>query len=461
MDVINEIRRHLTKPYVRPWALLAPVLVLLFCIPLLRPLRNPDPSEISDDELARLATVQALVEHRTLALDHTSIAPSRGTVRVGERLYADQPPTLAVFLAGPYWVMNRLGFTFGKDANGIAFFLTLLGVTIPIAVGAGMIYRMGRLFELARWKRGALAVAVTFATGFVSYGVVLNSHAPAAALVLAAAACLVHVAVARKPTITGGWLTICGLLAGLAAAIEPAAVIFTILLAAVIPAMRWRWTMRVGGVFMYLIGLTPPLLLHAVLTVPVTGDLRPITWHPELHKRVDLRAQLDLDDEGRGRLAATLDGAARIAAGIAGPHGLFSHFPILVLGVIGIFAVMHRHWPMTTKVMAASTGIAAGLILVGYCIASRAGPGSMFAARSFIVFAPLLAFWGGAWLRRQHHPLTWTVAGVTLLFSVSVSIIGATGPFPKNGYTRYSAAQALSNLINPGSLPRTTILAGG
>src|SRR5688572_25525041 len=99
MDVIHEFRRYLTMPHVRPWALSAPILVLLFCIPLLRPLRNPDPSQISDDELGRLATVQALVEHHTLDIDRSSLAPSRGTVRVGEKLYADQPPTLSVLLA--------------------------------------------------------------------------------------------------------------------------------------------------------------------------------------------------------------------------------------------------------------------------------------------------------------------------------------------------------------------------
>jgi len=106
MDVIRDFRRYLTKPHVRPWALSAPILVLLFCIPLLRPLRNPDPSQISDDELGRLATVQSMVEHRTLAIDGSSMTPTRGTVRIGDKLYADQPPTLAVLLAGPYWAMS-------------------------------------------------------------------------------------------------------------------------------------------------------------------------------------------------------------------------------------------------------------------------------------------------------------------------------------------------------------------
>src|SRR2546428_299657 len=54
MDVLHSFRRYLTKPHVRPWALSAPILVLLVCLPLLRPLRHPDPRDVSDDELARL-----------------------------------------------------------------------------------------------------------------------------------------------------------------------------------------------------------------------------------------------------------------------------------------------------------------------------------------------------------------------------------------------------------------------
>src|ERR671917_487186 len=56
---------------VRPWALLGPVVVLIIALPLLRPLRHPDPRAISDDETARLATVQAVVDHGTLAIDRT------------------------------------------------------------------------------------------------------------------------------------------------------------------------------------------------------------------------------------------------------------------------------------------------------------------------------------------------------------------------------------------------------
>src|SRR4029078_8095558 len=101
MDVLHSFRRYLTKPHDRPWALLAPILVLLVCLPLLRPLRHPDPREISNDELARLATVESLVERRTLSVDEAPYLPSAGTFRHGDSVYSEQPPALSILLAGP------------------------------------------------------------------------------------------------------------------------------------------------------------------------------------------------------------------------------------------------------------------------------------------------------------------------------------------------------------------------
>src|SRR5712691_10009035 len=129
MDAINELRRYLTRPRVRMWALSGPILVLVFCLPLLRPLRHPGEWEISGDEIARLATVQSLVERGTLALDESAFAPP---ARTG-KLYADQPPMLAILLAGPYWLMHRIGLSFSTNPCLVMYLLTLIGVTIPVA----------------------------------------------------------------------------------------------------------------------------------------------------------------------------------------------------------------------------------------------------------------------------------------------------------------------------------------
>ena len=480
MDALHRFRRYLTKPHVRPWALLAPILVLLVCLPLLRPLRHPDPREISNDELARLATIQSLVERRTLAIDKATYLPTDGTFRRRNSIYSDQPPALAVLLAGPYWVMQRFGLTFDENPALVAYLLTLIGATIPVAMAAGLIYRMGRMFELPRRRRSLLAAGVAFGSGLVSYGVVLNAHAPAAALVLAAAACIVHVAISRRPGVTSGWLAIAGLCAAFAATIDPAAVVFLALFALAIPVMRWRWPLRVGGVALYALGVAPALLLHGALLKPLTGESVPRAWQEQFARRASAgNAQLaaatiaaspttdesDADavaaDAGESWWTVLGRNLSRIFTAFFGDHGIFSHFPVVLLGLFGVAAVMHRHWPTTTKLLAGGTIAGALAIIIARCIVTPTGPGTMFGPQAFVLFLPLMLFWSGAWLRRPHGPIKWTLAACLLLFSVAVTLIGTTDPYPRDGYDHYTAAEAVAKLINPPPpTPHTAILAG-
>ena len=64
-------------------------------------------------------------------------------------MFSAQPPTLAVLLSGPYWVMRALGLTFATNPSLVEYLLTMLGVTLPVALAAGFVHHMGRLFELA------------------------------------------------------------------------------------------------------------------------------------------------------------------------------------------------------------------------------------------------------------------------------------------------------------------------
>ena len=280
----DYFRRWVARKHVRPWALLAPVVVLLICLPLLSPLRHPVATQMSEEEMARWATVQALVEQQTFAIDGTMFGHTRQRVRVAEVYYANQPPTQGLLLAGPYWVMvHGFGLHFHDDPALVMYLLTLVAVTVPVAAAAGMIYRMGRVFELTRPWRAGLALAVVLGSGMISYATVLNPFAPAAALILGAAAILVQVSRIRSPFRSGGYLASTGFFTALAAAIHPAAAPFVVLFAGVICVMRWRPSVRLGGVLMYGIGVIPPVLLHLSLSLPITGDwklgLAPVSPH--------------------------------------------------------------------------------------------------------------------------------------------------------------------------------------
>ncbi len=490
---------------VRPWALSGPVIVLLLAVPLLRPLRHPDPRGINDDELSRLATVQAMVENRTLAIDGTVFGTSRRVVEVGGLHYSDQPPVMALLLSGPYWVMYHAGMTFEHNPLWVMFLLTLIGVTLPVALAAGLIYKMGRLFELRRPLRAVLGLAVVLGSGLIAYATTLNAHAPAATLLLASAASLFQASQIRPKVSRGLWIAVAGFSAALAATLDPAALVFAALLVFVVAALRLSLADRGGAVLIYLAGAALPLALHAMLNLPVTGDLRPGYLHAELKadsiaaagaragRRGSAAARSatrlataqpmptsaanaitssavlpssnsrfdEEDDEPQTLFQRSVHSLARIWAAFFGAHGMLSHFPVLLIGMMGVGMVMHRHWHPSTKVLAAVT-LAGGLIvLLTVSLSQIEWREAMFATRWFVVFLPLVLFWSGAWLRRSHPPAVWAVAGLLFSFSAAVSLLGATGAAPRGGFDRYTAAAAFSNLLNPPPPePEPAMLAG-
>lgn len=446
----------------RPWGLAAPVAVLIVCLPLLRPLRSPEPTQMSDNEAARIATIQAIVEHRTLAIDHSSFVPKTGTITVaegtrpasgpakrGERHYSKQPPVLAALLAGPYWIMHRFGLTLDKNWAVATYLLTLIGATLPVALAAGVVYRMGRLLELLRPWRTLLSFAAVFGSGLISYATVLNAHAPAAALILVTCGALFHAGMARQRGQSHGWLALAGLAAGSAAVIDLGTTVFLVLFTLVILAMQWPRTSKIGGVLWYVLGALPPVALHVALTASITGDVRPGFLHPELMpgyllppaQQVDEAEEWDEDEPSwLGRSAWNL------VDGLVGKHGIFSHFPVLIMGMIGVSVVLRRHWPAATKTLAVVTLAGGAIMVLVYACVGADWEQPMYAVRWFVPFLPLVVFWSGAWLRKQHHPAMWTAAAVLLGFSVLTTLLGATAPFADSrygGYTAYVAARQL------------------
>ena len=407
--------------------------------------------------MSRWATVQALVEQQTFAIDGTQFSHTRQRVRVAEVYYSDQPPTQGLLLSGPYWVLYKMGIRFSNRPLLVEYLLTMIGVTIPVAAAAGMLYRMGRLFELKRPWRAGLAIAVVLSSGLVSYATVLNPYAPAAALVLGSAAILVQVSLVRSPLRSGGFLIAAGFFSALAAVIDPAAVVFTILFAGVILVMRWRWSLRIGGALMYCIGMVPPVMLHLTLSLPITGDwrlgLNSVTTHDS--SGIAATKISDADDESLSGPPTFVQMVwwytTRLFEAFFGSHGLLTHFPVLILGMMGVGSVMHRHWPSTTKMLAVATTAGALIVIVRYAWLPVEWRWAMFGVRWYVVFLPLVLFWTGAWLRKSHHPATWATAGVLLAFSMLVSLVGAADPMPHDGYDRYSAVGAVRNLIKGNS----------
>ena len=455
-------RAYSSRKHVRPWALAAPIVVLLVCLPLLHPLRYPAAWQMSDDEMSRYGTVQALVEQKTFSIDQTQFVATSEKTRVGDTWYSDQPPVPGLLLAGPYWLLYKGGLSFRHHPALVEYLLTLVAVTLPVAAAAGMLYRMGRLFELARPWRTGMALAVVLGSGLVSYATVLNPYAPAAALLLLAVAILVQVSRAKVPLQSGAYLLSAGFFAALGAVIDPAAGVFALLLAGVPLTMPWRWSPRIAGVLMFGIGMLPPILLHVALSEPITGDWRlgltPLPAMQPLHSHhLPVVSPVDQDDYLPANAPSTPQEVAaylqRGVAALAGEHGIFSHFPVLIFGALGLGIVLRKHWPASTKALAIVTSLGTVVVLIHYIALPVDWRWAMFGVRWYVLVLPLCLFWAGAWVRRSHSATTWSLAAIALLFSITASLIGATDPMPREGYDSYTVAQAWARM----QLSRTTV----
>jgi hypothetical protein len=456
--------KAIAGPAFRAWALAVPIGILLLCLPLLRPLRHSEPAA---DEAVRLASVESLLDNHSLALTPSAIeiGEEDSLVRINGRVFANQAPTMAVLLAGPTWIMRKMGWDLRTDPEAVAYMLTLLAVTLPVAGAAGLLYRMARLFELSRRFRALLALTGVAGSGLLSYAVVLNAQAPAAALLIAAAACLIHVQASQRPRHTSGWIILAGFCSMLSVALDPIAGLVALPFVLVIATTRFSLRFRAGGVFLLILGALPVVALHSAFNLPITGDLWPVTLHRELpgHSRAALSItpmqEEDSDDviASSGAWASFESTCDWLTTALVGSHGLLSHFPILLLGVGGVGAVMHRHWPTPIKVLAGASLLSAAVAMVLFCWIKRDWMDADFAISWFVPLLPLLLFWAGAWARRSHGQFAWGLAGTMLGWSVLVSVVGATNPIPREGYDNFTALQAMLRLIHPAVVPADAI----
>ena len=426
------------------------------CLPMLRPLRHSEPAP---DEALRLATIQSLLDRHTLALKPDSVIGLDETdrvVRINGQVFANQQPTMAVLLAGPTWLIRKMGWDLRTDPEAVAYALTLLSVTLPVAGAAGLLYRMARLFELSRRWRLMVALTCVAGSGMLSYAVVLNAHAPAAALLIAAAACLIHVEASERPRFASGWIILAGFCAALAVAFDLLAALLAVPLVLVIVTTRFSLRFRLGGVFLLILGALPVLALHAAFSFRITGDLVPVTLHDFSSRSAGQKSAEPLPEEDADdviahsgawyNFATTCDW---LTTALVASHGLLSHFPILLLGVGGVGAVMHRHWPAPIKVLAAASLTSAVAAMVAFCWERRDWQDANFAISWFVPLLPLVLFWSGAWVRRSHSRVAWTLTAIMLSWSVLVALIGTTDPIPGEGYDNYTAGQALVRLVRP------------
>jgi hypothetical protein len=314
-----------------------------------------------------------------------------------------------------------VGIDARRDAVGFSYWLTLVGTTLPVALGAGLMYRLGRLFELSRPRRCLLSALVAFCGGWASYATVLNPQATAASLLAAAVACVLFVGASTKPGSVLAILLPAGLLAALAAAVSPWALPLAAPLPLVLLSMPLPTRSKVIGVLLLTIGTSPVVWTHCAWSLYVFGSIIPPTAQIALLEVAGADAE---DVSAMSRLSGL---AWNLTYSMLSGRGLLINFPLSIVGMVGLVMVLRRHWPAHAKMLAATVlvGVITVVMLSGARGVSR--DAGTFAVPAFVVFTPMLLLWCGAVMRR---PLVgtarwWLIGAATV--GLVMTVVGARG----------------------------------
>jgi len=172
----------------------------------------------------------------------------------------------------------------------------------------------------------------------------------------------------------------------------------------------------------------------------MTGTAMPAFLRAEFVIAAPAASADEEDPPPKPRWVLFVERAVRITVGV---NGVFSHFPILLAGLAGAAAVMHRHWPLAVKSLALATLAAFAAAVVFYVISPADLEQPMFSVRWLIPLTPLLLFWACGLLRKRRSTPLLIALAMASAFSIAVALIGAARPFPDNPRGEHTAVAAL------------------
>ena len=417
---------------------------------------------LSANDRSRWATVRALVEHGTYAIDDIVSQPNWDTIDMvkhddqgraapepGEgHLYSSKPPLFPTLMAGEYWLIVKLtGWTLATHPFAIGRIILVTFNLIPLVVYFVLWGRMADRLGTTDWGRIFTMACATLGTFLSTFAVVINNHLPAAVTALAT------IYLAMRITIDGErrwwYFGLCGFLSALTVTSElPALSLFgvtTVLLLwhaprltllAYVPASLLVATAALGTNY----------LAHHTWAIPYahreTGD----NWYDYRYLKDGkvresywsnraARSPIDQGEESVGRYAWHV---------LLGHHGIFSLSPMWLLSVAGLVMMCVRGDPRVREwgLAIAAVSVVCVLFYIFRPLDDRNYGGMTSGFRWAFWLAPLwlVAMLPAAdWASRRR----WSRIGAGLLLAISVLSVS----YPTwNPWTQPWLWDALENL---------------
>jgi hypothetical protein len=379
-------------PLVRPVRWFRPWLLGAFYLAVLLPLTVPP--RHSGNVLSRYMTIEAIVEHGTLAVERTSmmqLARPVDMVRFGNHYYSDKPPVLVALASPIYGIMVLLGarFTGSNEQFGLDnLAISWLVVGTCSALTLVWLRQIFQAIPIQRWVADLLTLGFGFGSQLLTYAVTFNNHSVAAALITGAMARTLL----ERPS-GRAWRDrfVVGLLSGFAAVIDlpPGCLILAGL--GLLLAVRAR-----SIPFAFVAGAAGPLILHAWLQSEVTGTPFPVEMYPEAFVYP-------------GSFWLTPDGTfheygSRFCFGLellVGPPGWLTLTPVLVFGLVGLaMSLARRGDPLRPMAVVVSVTLIVLIAYYTFLVRRTDFGGQSFGTRHLLAITPACYFFAVSALDR-------------------------------------------------------------
>ena len=370
---------------------------------------------------SRLATVESLVDHRTLVIDRSifvqvpsrgeSTAPppyppdepdllARGTrdkLLINGRFYSDKSPVPALLLAGWYRALQwATGLRASERPDRFCYWMTLGSSGLAYVIAVWSIFQFGVPLRLPLPLRVALTTSFGLATVALTYSRHVNNHilllAVAAALFLNLAWLAEEARMRRMP-----WLRLIGLgtLAGLAYTIDLGAGPVLLVCTMGVVAYRCR-SFRPLAVF--LLAALPWVAVHHAVNYAIGGTFKPANSVPQYVQWPGSPFTVQ-NMTGTWNHATIGQFITYAAALLVGKRGFLGHNLPLFLALPGIVVLARRRAPEMPEILYAACW--SGGTWLAYALLSTNYSGVSASIRWFV---PLLApgYYVLAILLREH-----------------------------------------------------------
>jgi hypothetical protein len=396
---------------------------------------------------SRLATIEALVDQHTFAIDHSifvEVPPDacpyggadealrrHGTcdkMWIAGHFYSDKPPLPAIASAGIYWIVQRLtGLKARTDGALFCWLMTFINSGLAYVLAVVAINRMTRLIPLPAPAGIGLTTAFALSSLALVYTRALNSHIMLLGLTAAMLPSMLKLVESAPEQIPRLRLLFLGMLGGLSYATECASgAVIVAALGCWIVYRCWvlgTWRRRIGAAGLFALGVLPAVACHHAITYAIAGTLRPPGTVPEFFSWPGCPFD-EYSLTGRwhhGTAESFVDYTLDL---LFGKKGFLGSNPMLLVFILGLAPLLRRRFPERPELLWGAA-LWAGIVVL-YAATSTNFSGLCVSVRWFL---PLLApgFLGLAVLLRerpQYRRDVFVVSGWNLLWSLHCWLFG-------------------------------------